>query len=193
MSIYRFGNSVRLIFSKPCVNQAHNWNVNDAQALISFNIHNCLQRTLCRTEHSHWTREFVLDKYFTSIGNLLSHIEKRMGSVTTGLILMQPNGLGDQFFNYVLRALNEPGGPSKQKRALRKWIFRQPIRFDRVRLPLDNFILYFSQTDFDSLSEGIIDTKVYTDRGFNPKICHYSSHHIVKTFWTKRHLRVGIQ
>ena len=118
---------------------------------------------------------------------------ERMGSVTIGELLMQPNAFGDTFVNSVLRSLNKPGGRPKQKSALRKWIFRQKIRFDRVRLSLDNFAVYFSVSDMNSLSEGVIDAKVFTERGFNPKICHYSCNQSVRTACTEPNLRIGKQ
>ena len=147
----------------------------------------------CRSKKSNWTTQFVIDKFFTSLMDLLVSIEKRMGSKTIEVLLMEPGVLGSQFMHTIFTTLKLYNGKPKQKKALRDWLYRQNIRFDGVRPELDNIIFYFSESDLECISEGLVDTKIYTSRGFNPKICHYSIRTNIRKIWTEANLRVGIQ
>ena len=138
------------------------------------------------------SRQVVFDKYFTALTNLLDNIEKRMGPETIELLLMEPDLLGFQFLTNVMFMLRDYTGHHKQKKIFRDWLFRHNLRFDRVRLHLDNILTYFTPNDIDCISDGLLDTKVYTERGFNPKICHYSSDLHVKKQWTEANLRFGM-
>lgn len=141
---------------------------------------------------NNWSRKVVFDKYFTTVANILDNIEERMGPETIELLLMEPDLLGYQFLTNVMLILRDYTGQHKQKKVFRDWLFRHDLRFDRVRLYLDNILSYFTMNDMDCISDGILDTKVYTERGFNPKICHYSCNLSVKKVWTEANLRFGM-
>ena len=174
--------------------QEHIWTVNDVELLCGFCVTTLVQRiNECPSKKSNWTMQFVVDKFFTSLMDLLDIIEKRMGSKTIELLLMEPGVLGSQFMHTILQTLKLYNGKHKQKKALRDWLYRQNIRFDRVRPELDNILFYFSESDLECVSEGLVDSKIYTSRGFNPKICHYSIRTNIRKIWTEANLRVGIQ
>ena len=116
-----------------------------------------------------------------------------MGPETIELLLMEPSLLGDQFLNNVLCMIHRYNGRHKQKKAFRDWLFRHRIRFDKVRIYLDNIFFYFTESDMECFSEGLLDTRVYTERGFNPKICHYSADPTIRKQWTEPYLRLGIR
>ena len=148
---------------------------------------------LAKNPKSNWTGQVLFDEYFTNVTNLLDNIEQRMGPETIDLLLMEPDLLGYQFLNNVLLMLRDYTGQHKQKRVFRDWLFRHHLRFDRVRLHLNNISYYFTDSDMECISDGLLDTKVYTERGFNPKICYYSSDPGVLENWPEAKLRSGIQ